>query len=504
MVAQRLTLRCEPFARLLEVVRDASLAAAKAAAADQARYLMSYLQHDQSGAKTIIVEKPYVDRHWLEAYAGYYATMLRPPPPKATRLHFLRAEWSDNDLLDLVRRAATGERAQAEAELRKLYLGFAVIRPLPSAPLGRTILRPYQGDAARCFAAANVEHQVHLCGLTVRFSGLPFQQQDQGVGACATTALWCALTKVMRSDGNRSPTPFAITISATDHRVQARAFPAVEGLDLDQMATAIHAHGYQSHLIRPAEHPDVFVMAIKTYLRSGIPVIVRVRTERGESHALTFSGFRDEPELGDKDVCMTVRGDVHVRSRGVVRWYVHDDRLGPYARLGFPTDENGTVNHQYIELMPREPGFEDFKSRMFFSEALIPLYPKLRLTAEELIEFSFDLRPPICLLSESDMLHVEPRFVLGGEYLRELQGKELDIERVVAISTQAVLSRYVGVLSWYVEDEWICDALYDTTDLRRDSKTHPPLIAIVPKDPAWIDSLENMRDARFGPSPLIA
>lgn len=99
---------------------------------------------------------------------------------------------------------------------------------------------------------------------------------------------------------------------------------------------------------------------------------------------------------------------------------------------------------------------------------------------------------------------MEPQFFLGGDYVRDLQGRPIGTDRAVQISTALPLSRYVGVLSWFIGDDWICDAVYDTTDLRRDSRTRPPLIALVPKSPAWIESLENMRAARFGPSPLIA
>lgn len=446
-----------------------------------------------------------MDRHWLEEYSGYYATMLRPPPSKATRLHFLRSEVADADLVRLVQRACEGDRAAVEGELRDAYLGFSVIRPLASAPVGRTVLRPYSDEPLRCFAADLLDHRVHLAGLRIEFAGLPFQQQDQGVGACATTAIWSALTKVMRTDGGRAPTPYAITAAATGFRVQARAFPAVEGLDLDQMATAIHAHGYQPHLFQPANAPDDFVLSLKTYLRSGIPVVVRANVEQAGTHALTFVGFREARELSDEtDVRVALGGRVLVRSRGVVRWYVHDDRLGAYARLGFVRQDDGPIDHRRIQLMPTVSGFDEYEAQMVFLDALVPLYPKLRMTAEELVEYSLELRPPLRLLSGEDDLYVEPRFLLEGQYLRELEARRIEGARYVRVATTLLMSRYVGVLSWFVGDDWICDALYDTTDVRRDTKTRPPILALIPKDPGWIASLENFREVRFGSGPLIA
>ena len=222
-------------------------------------------------------------------------------------------------------------------------------------------------------------------------------------------------------------------------------------------------------------------------------------------HALTFVGFREASSLGDStDIKITIRQQLRLRSRGVIRWYVHDDRLGAYARLGFLENDEDLIDHTRIKLLPAGHGFESFESVMFFSDALVPLYPKLRLTAEELIEFSVDMLPPITLLSGSENLYVEPSFHLGGDFLQLLHDRPIDNERLVRISTQILLSRYVANLSWFDGEQWICDVVYDTTDLRRDGRSHPPVLGIFPGDSEWIESFENMRSVRFGPGPLIA
>jgi hypothetical protein len=283
--------------------------------------------------------------------------LLDPPRPKATRLHFFDRRWT---LDDLKVQLAGAIARPGDHQLAAHYLGFSVIRPLPAAPIGRTVLRTYRGVAERCFAPAELAHRVHLAGLTIELQGLPFQQQDQGVAACATTAVWSALTKVLRTDGGRAPTPFAVTVAATDHRVQARAFPALAGLDLDQMATAIHEFGYQPHVFQRAGGSDDFFLALTTYLRSGMPVVVRARVLDGDLHALTLVGFRERTRDGsDADGDLQIgRGDrTKLRSRGIERWYAHDDRLGPYARLGFVTTE-GAERHTQLKLLPSETGYE--------------------------------------------------------------------------------------------------------------------------------------------------
>lgn len=473
---------------------------------EQVRYLASYLGHPEVNAETILVEDPYVDRHWLEEYSGYYATLLDPPRPKATRLHFFDETWTLDDFKVHLSTAIDGG---GERELSKHYLGFAVIRPLPAAPIGRTVLRPYPGVSARCFAPASLTHRVHLAGLTIEIEGLPFQQQDQGVAACATTAVWSALTKVIRTDGGRAPTPFAVTVAATDHRVQTRAFPAVAGLDLDQMATAIHVFGYQPHVFQRDGESDDFFLALKTYLRSGIPVVVRARVVGGDFHALTLVGFRERAGRasrateGSGDLEIRSGDRVQLRSRGIERWYAHDDRLGAYARLGFVANGSGRLTH--LQLLPSEPGFENLEVPMVFSDAIVPLYPKLRLTAEELVGFAVALSPTIRYLARGDeTLHVEPRFMLGGEYLRTLHGRSIGRERIIQICTTLTLSRYVGVISWFRDEDWLLDAVYDTTDLRRGDASRPPLLALVPSSAMWVAPLEQVRALRFGDGPLIA
>lgn len=502
----RLALSCAPFSlqQLADLIHDASGDPGRNKPVDQVRYLASYLSNKELRAATVLVERPYVDRHWMEEYAGYYATMLEPPAQKAVRLHFFAAKVTKNDFNAAIRELAEG-RQDAAQQLQDAYIGYSVIRPLPSAPIGRTVLRPYSGDPRRCFAPAAMVSRVHLAGLSLTVQGLPFQQQDQGVGACATTAIWSALAKVMRNDGQRPPTPLAITKAATEHGVQTRAFPASGGLDLEQMASAIHLSGYQPHLFQVSNRFESFILALGCYLRSGIPVVVRVASGGG-THAMTLVGFRESETLGQDDTVIPLRKKYSLRARGVVRWYVHDDRLGPYARLGLERPDGESTLHN-LRLEPLEAGFEHFEDDMSFLDALVPLYPKLRLTAEELVEFALDMLPPLFdLIGDhgAEHLYVEPRFDLGGNYVDAVYALPIATERKVAIVTSMLLSRYVGILSWFLGNEWICDIIYDTTDLRRDMSSAPPILGIIPRREAWLKSLETIRETWLGPRPVIA
>ena len=79
MRASYLTIECAPFDRLKDVIR-AACDAADDWTSPQFDYLQSYLRGD-ARAKTLVIEKPYVDRHYLEEYSAYYFSALRNGGP---------------------------------------------------------------------------------------------------------------------------------------------------------------------------------------------------------------------------------------------------------------------------------------------------------------------------------------------------------------------------------------------------------------------------------------
>jgi hypothetical protein len=227
------TYSVKPFTALADVVRDACLARTDWTPPRQVSYLASYLRGVPARpAQTLIVEHPYVDRHYLEEYTAYYATALRPPSSKATRLHVLSSNLAPDALSQLVGRAAAGGLQEVRHELQESYLGCITVRPIPSAPIGRTLLVHYGETGDREYGPAIRGCVVRLMGIELKIDALPFEQQDQGVGACASAAMWSALAKAARDAGMRTPTPYAVTAAATKNWLTDRALPAVSGLEL--------------------------------------------------------------------------------------------------------------------------------------------------------------------------------------------------------------------------------------------------------------------------------
>lgn len=183
-------------------------------------------------------------------------------------------------------------------------------------------------------------HEAHLHGLTLQVPSLPFQQQDQGLGACATTALWCALARVTRADGGRAVTPLDVARAAPTAR--GSLVTASTGLDLDQMTGTVRRH-----------------------------------------YALQFD--------------------------------------------------------------PQHKGFEGFDEPVTVESAIVPLYPKIRITPEDLVAWVSGLLPVLTDLAGSGklFLRVEMFYALRGDYLAGLGDVLTDSNRLGEIRRSASLSRYV-------------------------------------------------------------
>src|SRR5712692_86279 len=128
----------------------------------------------------------------------------------------------------------------------------------------------------------------------------------------------------------RAPTPAEVSEAAARHLVPyGRTVPALAGLTMEQLCEATRATGFAPESMRAEPGPEYFVAALHTYLLSGIPVVLALKPllRQGEGHAVTAVGF----QMGTK-ASRLLQMSVPVRSAFIQKLYVHDDRLGPYAR----------------------------------------------------------------------------------------------------------------------------------------------------------------------------
>lgn len=497
------TITCAPIARLAEAIREAC-GAPSDWRSTQVEYLCSYLA-GEPGARALIIETPYVDRHYLEEYSAYYVSAFRNGGSVTTRIHVFSIPVDDAQVRAWIHETAAGAEAYEAVQRRvdDAYLGFIVVRPLPSAPIGRTVLRPYRGNTSRSYIPREGGHEVHLFGLTLVARGLPFQQQDQAVGACATTALWSALSRVARADGGRAPTPYAVTQAATQHYLADRVLPAVSGLELAQFTSAVRGLGYAPYVLHPTTNHEAFLLSLKCYLQTGIPALLVLMIDDGY-HAVTVSGYRvSDDEEAVPDLHARIAGLPHaLRARGMSRVYVHDDRFGPYVRMRLVSGhvESGVAAEAARDEIALEriaaPGVDPLANAGgIVCYAVLPLYPKLRLSAREMIGIAVELRSMVWTLldqSEREQLNFETFFVQSGRYQSQLMRSGFgDVTRLEAFVRTVSLPRYVGVIRFQLGELMLLDVLCDTTDITRDCPRRSAVLAALPSMSSHVEPLRR-------------
>jgi hypothetical protein len=204
--------------------------------------------------------------------------------------------------------------------------------------------------------------------------------------------------------------------------------------------------------------------------------VVSTEDARRQYHAVTVVGCYESPDAPPAEIPVTPSHTL--RSPAVSKIYVHDDRLGPYARMEWqrPTEGEAVT----LKLRPKEPGFEAFEEPLKLRHIVVPLYPKLRLGADELLSFAGELLPLAKYLAGAearDRVMVDMAFVLSGDYAKRVLLSGITARRAAQLVTQVRLSRYVGVIRYTWGTHWL-DAVCDTTDIRRGSPA--PLLVLIP------------------------
>lgn len=419
----------------------------------------------------IAIEEHYIDRDHMEDHSVFYARSLFPYPNHCKRVHFFSKSIDEvQSSLDELRREAANKDADAYRKACRdfstsSYLGFCVIRPLRGCPVGRTILSAPDGQGE---ASARPEfnctriYEVHFLGVDLFVKGLPFQQQDKAVAACATTAIWSSLHMARGLEDIGHATPAQITMRAAQNSLPfGRAMPS-EGLSVDQMCQAIQATGV-SPLLQKADKFDVARALLYSATESAVAPVLITKTNSGH-HAVTVAGM-----LIREDLAKPERG-VLDRAASLDTVYIHDDRLGPYipAKVKkYDTPENKSL---LVLILPQQQKLE-------VTHILIPMHAKVRNAFNELRAICLELASDVGAWREAfgdvaeatTPLHVDAWIERGHRYtfnLSHLDG--VAMQTVKRLTETVVLPRYVGVIRlWGETDLDKLDVLIDTTSTDR-------------------------------------
>ena len=450
-------------------------------------YLGEYL--GDLGCQTVVVESHYIDRDYVSDVALFYSRSLRSSQNYCQRLHFFDEPFGQSEWRKLVSRTDARGQREAKTFLQRTYLGFSVVRPLPGAPVGRTVVRPFSeaADGSRRHFSALRDYPVHLGCFELTVRGLAFQQQDQGVSACATTALWSSIHCVAPLDGRALMTPAEITEAATRYFLPGgRSLPS-EGLTLHQICEATRAAGLAPLLV-PAVAPDHDRAQLFAYSQSGFAPIMALQPLTGgpDGHAVCVVGTKHGMATPQTDP------DLHYRDSytGMEAVYVHDDRLGPYApadlypyTLPPPRCEAREAYTPEIctGVRIRWPGKMRIEAEHCILLALIvPVPVKLRLSVARMRVLGMAIAEAAGVLFPEFERSVTLNCIyqLASTYKQRAQAFGLSAQGLYNLGCQSVLSRYVGVIEISSPAGALFDVLLDATETR----PNPSSIACVKRE----------------------
>lgn len=484
----------------------------------QINYLLCYL--DDLAATTVIEEPNYFDRDYLAEFTAFYSVSSRGYKNICRRLHF----FSDDIKREQVKGAAGGS-PRLLARLQQAYLGFIVIRPIPAAPLGRAVLAWYpeqeKNKNTPRIRHPSRDYTVHVAGIELKVNGLAWQQQDTGVGACATVSLWSMLHSSAFDDHHAIPTTADITRDAhSKHSFGSRVFPS-QGLNFYQICDAIKEQKLAPLITEGDVKSDVsgkilgfskerFSSTCASYIRSGYPVLLSgyLIAPGSPGHAICVVGFRScVPQSSDPK-------SPSLAESGIEYIYLHDDNLGPNVRFKVEIEvlekEVAVLSADAPEPVNKERSIACPTDNYFSfvpTQVIVAAHNDIRTDPDTLhragLRNATYISKVLNMMAEKNNqskfgLTVSTRFTKLATYLGEELNARLESEPKVLSSVRLDLSEkvdpmslHIGVVRIGLDDSTpLADIIYDTTDSDRN---HPIFccVAYSEKIPEVLNILES-------------
>jgi len=422
-------------------------------------YLEDYFQFME--VRTIVLERDYIDKDYLEDYAAYYVRSFNSYKRTCLRLHFFSKAFNQ----DIFKPILTNS---SEIELTNDYVGFIVVKPLPQTIFGRTCLRTYPNAGCRYFNFVRPYH-VNLYGINLKVESIAYQEQDSVVAACASSAIWSAFQATGLLFQHSIPSPVEITKAATVFFPYAnRHFPN-KGLNPEQMAHAIRNIGLEPFLISAKEY-DILKATTYAYQRAKLPMVLGVMLENWVEgtalgrHAVTITGYR----IGNARTRF-VGQDFYLKSSRIEKIYCHDDQVGPFARMEFTRDDN-RLTTSWVDknrVMGRIVATPEI--------IIIPLYHKIRIPFEIILEIIYRIDGLLKLISKIAGLNnglnineIEWDIFLttNNDFKSEIRlDKALAEGEKLSILTKG-LPKYIWRAIGSIDDEKV-ELIFDATDIEQ-------------------------------------
>jgi hypothetical protein len=442
------------------------------------RFFEGYLA--ELNARTIVVEREYIDRDYLQDYSGYYVSCFHPYRRTTARLHFFSSSFN---------REAFDRLLDGDAEalnvgtLQDSYLGFIVVKPLSQTVIGRTCLKTYPPDHDRRHFPLAQEYSANLAGIDLKVHSLPFQEQDSVAAACATSALWSCFHVSGRQFHHAILSPTEITKAAaislpTTEVPETRVFPN-RGLSPTQMANAINAVGLEPQILG-AKDEHLIKSTTYAYLRCKVPVLLGIAL-------LDFDATAIPPLVGLGKHAVATAGystgagapkpygatGFRLYASRIDKFYVHDDQLGPFARMSFKTITIGTNPPKQV--MSTEWKIQGGRPEVIAIPTImvLPLYRKIRIPFEVIHDAVLELDGMMETVRAQFFAAVErPEWDIYLTTVTEFKREVLQTANgALGKGSRSVLETPMPKFMWRVTGRsngtTCCDLLFDATGIEQ-------------------------------------
>jgi hypothetical protein len=377
-------------------------------------------------AKTVVIEKGYVDADYRDTYFNFFSRKFAEYPSKTIRVNFFTDKISPQMLFKL-------DRYQDQ------YIGFLVLRPNRVAPIGRTILDPDKLP----FVSGHIctaEYPVHILGAELIAKGFPYMSQDTDVTVCAHAACWMIFRYFsQRYSRYAERWPYEVTQLTKDVSM-GRLVPS-KGLNVYQVTEMFANFGFSPEIYIRSQHQDLFDKLLYMYVESGLPVVVGLS---GHRHAITIIGhisdynipFPVTPASSDAYLCGFI---------------ANDDNFMPYhaIRKNDPTPANGYWSRFKVDEI---------------DSFIVPLYEKIHLSAEHVVMLSKEIltNDTLGLNARSNQLKydgvITRTFLTSSKSFKKMRRGDLLPFGIASVYCEMAMPKFI----------WVCEI--STPDLFKDGK----------------------------------
>ncbi|GAB0153545.1 hypothetical protein [Marinobacterium sp. BA1] len=433
----------------------------------QINYIYNYLS--DLGAESVLLESSYVDKDYLEDYSNYYVKCFNEYGSRSARLHFF-SKHIDHTVMDNVLANACQKDLD---DIQESYLGFIVVKPLPKTFIGKTCLRTYPAFAIdECRNLISRDYVVNLFGIELKVNSIAFQEQDKVLSACATTAIWSSLHAIEWKDTKNISSCGKITSSAINHiSDSSNRFPN-NGLTNKQILRALDVEGLKHQRFDVGSKDKIFFFnKVKSHIDSGLPLILGAKIYELSSHEKPrYLGGHAVTVLGYKDL------------EGHESVYIHDDRIGPFARAAIEPlskyeGESEGFNDRWCLTLQEKDEYSNWKKphQILVPESIIiPSHRKNRIpesyvrnTCDYIVAGYDSFVKSLESAGKDVSLHKDKvRYKIKlqqvGRYKKEILFSSLVNKSEVLLSS---LARFQWVASFLFGADKVFDVLFDATDI---------------------------------------